>query len=79
MDVKSSAAKYGGQPNYLFKIVLIGDPGTGKSCLLHRFVDDTHTQSYITTIGVDFKTKTIEIDGKIVKLQIWDTGESGIV
>ncbi|CAI7721008.1 Ras-like protein ORAB-1 [Plasmodium vivax India VII] len=57
----------------LFKILLIGDSGVGKSCLLLRFADDTYTDSYISTIGVDFKIKTIEIEDKIIKLQIWDT------
>lgn len=45
----------------------------GKSCLLLRFADDTYTESYISTIGVDFKIRTIELDGKTIKLQIWDT------
>ncbi|KAL8300397.1 hypothetical protein RB593_009981 [Gaeumannomyces tritici] len=49
--------------DYLFKLLLIGDSGVGKSCLLLRFADDTYTESYISTIGVDFT----------VKLQIWDT------
>ena len=38
-----------------------------------RFADDTYTESYISTIGVDFKIRTIELDGKTIKLQIWDT------
>jgi len=59
--------------DYLFKLLLIGDSGVGKSCLLLRFADDTYTQSYISTIGVDFKIRTIELEGKTVKLQIWDT------
>ena len=59
--------------DYLFKLLLIGDSGVGKSCLLLRFADDTYTNDYISTIGVDFKIKTVELDGKTVKLQIWDT------
>merc|ERR1711874_641300 len=59
--------------DHLFKLVLIGDSGAGKSSLLLRFADDTFTENYITTIGVDFRFKTIPVDNKSVKLQIWDT------
>ena len=59
--------------DYLFKLVLIGDSGVGKSCLLLRFADDSFTDSYISTIGVDFRFRTVTIDKKTVKLQIWDT------
>ncbi|KAJ6357771.1 hypothetical protein OIU78_005582 [Salix suchowensis] len=45
----------------------------GKSCLLLRFSDGSFTTSFITTIGIDFKIRTIELDGKRIKLQIWDT------
>jgi hypothetical protein len=56
--------------DYVFKLLLIGDSGVGKSCLLLRFADDTYTDNYISTIGVDFKIRTIELDGKTIKLQI---------
>lgn len=59
--------------DHLFKLVLIGDSGVGKSCILLRFADDSFTESYITTIGVDFRFRTINVNGKNVKLQIWDT------
>uniref|UniRef100_A0A0D9ZL80 GST N-terminal domain-containing protein n=1 Tax=Oryza glumipatula TaxID=40148 RepID=A0A0D9ZL80_9ORYZ len=59
--------------DYLFKLLLIGDSSVGKSCFLLRFADDSYVDSYISTIGVDFKIRTIEMDGKTIKLQIWDT------
>jgi len=59
--------------DFLIKLLLIGVSGVGKSCLLLRFSDDSFTTSFITTIGIDFKIKTIELDGKRIKLQIWDT------
>eukprot|EP00727_Mastigamoeba_balamuthi_P012024 m51a1_g7444 putative ras-like gtp-binding protein ypt1 (1013) ;mRNA; f:92802-96151 len=59
--------------DYMFKILLVGDSGVGKSCLLLRFSDDVFTDSHITTIGVDFKIKSVDLGGKVVKLQIWDT------
>lgn len=59
--------------DYLFKLLLIGDSGVGKSCMLSRFADDVFVDQFISTIGVDFKIRTIEQDGKKIKLQIWDT------
>jgi len=59
--------------DYLFKLLLIGDSGVGKSCILLRYSEDTFTDTYISTIGVDFKIKSVVVDGKRVKLQIWDT------
>jgi len=59
--------------NQQIKLLLIGDSGVGKSCCLLRFSEDSFTPSFITTIGIDFKIRTIELDGKRVKLQIWDT------
>merc|ERR1711865_995411 len=61
------------QYDYLFKLLLIGDSGVGKSCLLCRYSEDIFNNKFITTIGIDFKIRTIELDGKKIKLQIWDT------
>ena len=59
--------------DFNFKFVMIGDTGSGKSCILLRFADDTYTETYITTIGVDFRFRTVTVEGKTCKLQIWDT------
>ena len=59
--------------DYLFKIVLVGDSGVGKSSLVLKYTDDVYNDNFISTIGVDFKIHTININGKQVKLQIWDT------
>ncbi|KAK4740801.1 hypothetical protein SAY87_024389 [Trapa incisa] len=60
--------------HFLVGVPLYGrDSGVGKSCLLLRFSDDSYLESYISTIGVDFKIRTVEQDGKTIKLQIWDT------
>ncbi|KAJ9599813.1 hypothetical protein L9F63_009853 [Diploptera punctata] len=59
--------------DYLFKLLLIGDSGVGKSCLLLRFADDTYTESYISTIGVDFM-HLIMLESRIVfESELWDT------
>uniref|UniRef100_A0A3Q2Q9E9 small monomeric GTPase n=1 Tax=Fundulus heteroclitus TaxID=8078 RepID=A0A3Q2Q9E9_FUNHE len=59
--------------DYLFKLLLIGDSGVGKTCVLFRFSEDAFNSTFISTIGIDFKIRTIELDGKKIKLQIWDT------
>ena len=58
------------QLDYIFKLVLIGDSGVGKSSILQRFVDYKFNENFYSTIGVDYRHKNIEIDKKIVKLQI---------
>lgn len=55
------------------KLLMIGDSGVGKTCLLLRYANDSFSQTFITTIGIDFKIKTVQIDNHVVKLQIWDT------
>ena len=64
-----------GDENYdfIFKVLLLGNSDVGKSSLLLRYVDSVWSDTFVPTIGADFKVKTIEIDGKKVKLQIWDT------
>ena len=57
----------------LFKLLIIGESGVGKTCILLRFTEDSFTANHLTTIGIDFKIKIINIDNKLVKLQIWDT------
>ncbi|XP_042640525.1 ras-related protein Rab-13 isoform X2 [Tyto alba] len=59
--------------DHLFKLLLIGDSGVGKTCLIIRFAEDNFTSTYISTIGIDFKIRTVDIDGKKIKLQVWDT------
>ncbi|EGT34389.1 hypothetical protein CAEBREN_23279 [Caenorhabditis brenneri] len=55
------------------QILLIGDSGIGKTCMLRRFADDEFDPSYILTIGVDYKARILEISGKSVLTQVWDT------
>jgi small GTP-binding protein len=59
--------------DYMFKLALAGDTNVGKSALLNCYVNNSFDTAYMSTIGVDIKGKIIESDGKIVKLQIWDT------
>lgn len=59
--------------DYLTKVIIIGDAGVGKTCLLLRFCEGEFISSHMPTIGLDFKLKTVQIDNKKVKLQIWDS------
>ncbi|XP_065075113.1 ras-related protein Rab-35-like [Ochlerotatus camptorhynchus] len=58
---------------HIFKLLIIGDSGVGKSSLLLRYADCKFPQQHLITIGVDFKIRTVTINGERVKLQIWDT------
>lgn len=69
MSAKTPSRSY----DMIMKLLLVGDSGVGKSCLLLRFVEDKFNPLFITTIGIDFKIRTIESKGKKIKLQVWDT------
>ncbi|XP_051024038.1 ras-related protein Rab-26 [Acomys russatus] len=57
-----------------FKVMLVGDSGVGKTCLLVRFKDGAFLAgTFISTVGIDFRNKVLDVDGMKVKLQIWDT------
>uniref|UniRef100_A0A8C9U9U7 RAB4a, member RAS oncogene family n=1 Tax=Scleropages formosus TaxID=113540 RepID=A0A8C9U9U7_SCLFO len=58
---------------FLFKFLVIGNAGTGKSCLLHQFIEKRFKEDSNHTIGVEFGSKIINVVNKYVKLQIWDT------
>uniref|UniRef100_A0A8C0S7L0 Ras-related protein Rab-13 n=1 Tax=Canis lupus familiaris TaxID=9615 RepID=A0A8C0S7L0_CANLF len=64
--------------DHLFKLLLIGDSGMRKTCLIICFAEDSFNNTYISTIGIDFKICTVDIGRKKIKLQIWDTaGQEG--
>ena len=70
---------YSSNPNsdqdyeFIFKVLLLGNSNVGKSSLFLRFVDDIWNDTFVPTIGVDFKIKTFNIDSKKIKMHIWDT------
>merc|ERR1711881_293348 len=70
MDESSSLSE---SYDYLFKFLVIGSAGTGKSCILHQFIEGRFKPDSSHTIGVEFGSKIIQCGGKTVKLQIWDT------
>lgn len=67
--MKSEEEEY----NFVFKVVLIGESGVGKTNLLSRFTRNEFNHDSRTTIGVEFSTRTLTLDGHLVKAQIWDT------
>jgi Ras-related protein Rab-8A len=70
----TASTKTGSQgKEQLIKLLLIGDTGVGKSCLLLRFSDDSFTLNFMPTIGIDFKLRTMKIGAKNYRLQVWDT------
>lgn len=69
----NSESEFSTNYDYLFKCLFVGDSGIGKSSIVMRYADDTFLPTYISTIGVDFKIATLNLDNKKIKIQIWDT------
>ena len=61
------------EPSITFKILTIGKSVVGKTCILRRFVENKFLKNHLATIGIDFKTKTLNINNQEIKLKIWDT------
>lgn len=59
--------------DYMFKLLIIGNSSVGKTSFLFRYADDSFTSAFVSTVGIDFKVKTVFRHDKRVKLQIWDT------
>ncbi|KAM9808280.1 ras-related protein Rab-19 [Neosynchiropus ocellatus] len=59
--------------DFLFKIILVGDSDVGKTCVVQRFKSGIFIERQQNTIGVDFTVRTLDIDGKKIKMQVWDT------
>jgi len=72
-DVYEQAISTGEEADYVCKLLILGDSGVGKSSLMVRFSDDTFSEAFSTTIGIDFKIRKATVKGKKLKVQIWDT------
>ena len=59
--------------DFIFKVLLLGNSDVGKSSIILRYVDQIWSDTFVPTIGVDFKVKTVQVDNKNIKMQIWDT------
>lgn len=73
MQFSSAARTVDENVDYLFKVILIGDSNVGKTCVVQHFKSGVYSESQQNTIGVDFTVRSLEIDGKKVKMQVWDT------
>lgn len=62
-----------GRKKVLLKVIILGDSGVGKTCLMNQYVNKKFDNRYKATIGADFLTKELEVEGTLVTLQIWDT------
>jgi Ras-related protein Rab-1A len=57
----------------VYKLIIVGNSSVGKTSFLTRFIDNLFSESFLPTIGVDYRIKTLELDSRIIKLQLWDT------
>ena len=74
MLIKNKFIKMDKSREFLYKILLLGDTSVGKTCFLMRYTDNTFQEIHLSTIGLDYKLKNVQLeDGKFVKIQIWDT------
>lgn len=71
-DTAQSAAMQSSQKEHLYKILVIGDLGVGKTSIIKRYVHQTYSTNYRATIGVDFALKVLNWDSETVRLQLWD-------
>ena len=71
---KKMSSKHVTEFDHIFRVLFVGDDSVGKTSLLQRYVENTFTDMYMPTIGIDFKISTIKVDKKVIKLQIYDTG-----
>ena len=78
-DVKGKGE--GGDQNfdYMFKLLIIGNSSVGKTSFLFRYADDAFTSAFVSTVGIDFKVKTVYKNDKRIKLQIWVCGTSKVL
>ena len=74
MNYKQMSSKHVTEFDHIFRVLFVGDDSVGKTSLLQRYVENTFTDIYIPTIGIDFKISTVKVDKKVIKLQIYDTG-----
>lgn len=75
MQFSSSSRTSDENVDYLFKVILIGDSNVGKTCVVQHFKSGVYSESQQNTIGVDFTVRSLEIDGKKVKVR----GDTGVV
>jgi small GTP-binding protein len=73
LAVKDISVSQGAASDYSFKILIIGDAGVGKSCILTRFSESVFKEDLSPTIGIDFNSRQVKVEGAICKLEIWDT------